>query len=61
MPLPMYSNLWGVEGIELPAALALLLGADLDGACERSFERRLEGEACDLAADVADQTAQPDA
>jgi hypothetical protein len=29
----------GMEGIELPAALALLLGADLLGAGQRPFEQ----------------------
>ena len=49
-----------MEGIELPAALALLLGADLVGACQRPFERRLDvGLAGDLAADVADDAAEP--
>ena len=35
-------DLGSVEGIELPAALALLLGADLAGARERALERRLD-------------------
>ena len=52
-------DLGGVEGIELPAALALLLGADLGGPRERflegCFDRFL---ALDLAADVTDQPAQ---
>jgi hypothetical protein len=43
-----------VEGIQLPAALALLLGADLVGAHKRPFKQRLEvGLAGDLTADVA--------
>src|SRR3979490_1635575 len=50
----------GMEGIELPAALALLLGVDLGGACERLRECGLERIlACNLAADVADETAKP--
>ncbi|MGY3695859.1 hypothetical protein ACVIGA_005939 [Bradyrhizobium sp. USDA 3240] len=48
-----------MEGIQLPAALALLLRADLRGPaqreCERLFERIL---AFDLAADVADDPGQ---
>ena len=32
----------GMEGIQLPAALALLLRADLAGARERGFERGLD-------------------
>ena len=32
-------DLVGMEGIELPAALALLLGADLLGAGQRPFEQ----------------------
>ena len=36
-------DLRGVEGIELPAALALLLGADLGGPRERALEGRFEG------------------
>jgi hypothetical protein len=31
-----------VEGTKLPSALTLLLSADLLGACERPFERRLQ-------------------
>ena len=53
-------DLGSVEGIQLPAALALLLGADLTGACERPLEHRLDvGLAGDLAADVADDTTKP--
>jgi hypothetical protein len=51
-----------MEGIQLPAALALLLRADLRGPaqreCERLFERILN---FDLAADVADDPAEPGA
>ena len=55
-PLPMHSTFGGVEGIELPAALALLLRTDLGSARERPFERCLVlCLACDLAADIADQ------
>jgi hypothetical protein len=53
-------DLGSVEGVKLKAALALLLGADLIGACERLFEHGLDvGPACDLAADVADDAAKP--
>ena len=53
-------DLGSVEGIQLPAALALLLGADLTGACERPLEHRLDVRlAGDLAADVADDTTKP--
>ena len=53
-------HLGGMEGIKLPAALALLLRADLGGAPERKRERLLErGLTFDLAADVADDPAQP--
>ena len=46
-------DLGSVEGIQLPATLALLLGADLIGPCERPLEPRLDVRlACDLAADV---------
>jgi hypothetical protein len=49
-----------MEGIQLPAALALLLGAHLEGARQREGKRRLDTlVAGDLAADVADQPAQP--
>jgi len=49
-----------MEGIELPAALALLLRADLRGPAEREGERLLQcWLAFDLAADVADDPAQP--
>ena len=55
-------DLRGVEGIELPAALALALRADLGGPRERALEGRLDGlVAGDLAADVADQPTQPGA
>src|SRR3954462_10281428 len=49
-----------MKGIELPAALALLLGADLAGSAKRKGECLLEGWlALDLATDVADDPAQP--
>ena len=49
----------GVEGIELPAALALLLGADLLGARQRPLECGLQlGLSGDLATDVADEAAE---
>jgi hypothetical protein len=48
-----------VEGIELPPALALLLGTDLLGARERPFQYGLEiGLPDDLAADIADEAAE---
>ena len=51
-----------MEGIELPAPLTLALRADLRGPRERALEGRFDGHvACDLAADVADQPAQPGA
>src|SRR5208283_1901668 len=51
-------DLWGMEGIQLPAALALLLRTDLAGACERPSECLLQDRlAGDLAADVADDAA----
>src|SRR3954467_1644442 len=51
-----------MEGIQLPAALALLLRADLAGASERDLERSRDLLlATDLAADVADQPAEPGA
>jgi hypothetical protein len=51
-----------VEGIQLPAALALLLRTDLVGARERPFKQRLEvGVAGDLTADVADDPPGPNA
>ncbi len=53
-------DLGRVEGIKLPAALALLLRADLIGAKKRPFEHRLDvGVASDLATNVADDTAEP--
>jgi hypothetical protein len=55
-------DLGSVEGIQLPPALALLLGADLVGARQRPFEGRFElWLAGDLAADVTDDAAEPDA
>jgi hypothetical protein len=48
-----------MEGIQLPAALALLLRADLRGAAKREGECLLQcWLALDLAADVADDPAQ---
>jgi hypothetical protein len=48
-------GLGGMEGIQLPAALALLLGSDLGGARQRQGKRRLEVRvAFDLAADVTE-------
>lgn len=53
-------HLRGVEGIKLPAALALLLRADLRSSAEREDERVLERSLTfDLAADIADDPAQP--
>lgn len=53
-------DLRGMEGIQLPAALALLLRADLRSPAKRAGECLLEhGLAFDLAADVADDPAQP--
>lgn len=53
-------HLWGVEGIKLPAALALLPRADLRSPAERDGERVLERSLTfDLAADIADDRAQP--
>jgi hypothetical protein len=52
-------DLGRVEGIELPPALALLLGTDLLGARERPFQYGLEiGLPGDLAADIADEAAK---
>jgi hypothetical protein len=49
-----------VEGIKLPAALTLLLRADLSGPPERKGECLLEDwPTFDLAADVADDPAEP--
>ena len=49
-----------MKGIQLPAALALLLRTDLRGAAERKFERLLENRLpFDLASDVADDPAEP--
>src|SRR5215207_4552833 len=53
-------HLRGMEGIKLPAALALLLRADLRGPAKREGERLLQRWlALDFAADVADDPAQP--
>src|SRR5215469_18249492 len=55
-------DLGSVEGIELPAALALLLGADLIGARERPLEHGLKiSLAADVAANVTDDPAKPGA
>src|SRR5262245_34318809 len=52
-------HLRSVEGIQLPAALALLLRADLIGTREWPGEYRLEVRvACDLAPDVANEPAE---
>jgi 8-oxo-dGTP pyrophosphatase MutT (NUDIX family) len=60
LPLAHSFSLGRVEGMELPSALALLLRADLLGTRERPFERGLElGLVGDLAADVADEAAEP--
>src|SRR5665811_1235753 len=48
-------GLWGMEGIELPATLPLLLRADLGSAHQREGKYHLEVRtAGDLAADVTD-------
>ena len=53
-------HLRGMERIKLPAALALLLRADLRGSAKREGERLLQcWLALDLAANVADDPAQP--
>jgi hypothetical protein len=53
-------HLGGMEGIKLPTALAPLLRADLAGASQRPDERGFEvGVSGYLAADVADQPAEP--
>ena len=53
-------GLRGMEGIQLPAALALLLGADLGGSCQRQRKNHLEVLLTgNLAADVTDQPAKP--
>jgi hypothetical protein len=50
-----------MEGIELVSALVLLLRADLRGARKRLLECCLKLVlACNLAADVADEAAEPD-
>src|SRR5512132_4089626 len=55
-------HLRSVEGIQLPAALALLLRTDLSGAREWPGECRLEVRvACYLASHVADDPAKPGA
>ena len=52
-------HLRGMERIKLPAALALLLRADLRGPAKREGEYLLQCWLVDLAADVADDPAQP--
>jgi hypothetical protein len=53
-------HLRSMEGIKLPAALALLLRADLGGSAQREGERLLQGWlAFDLAANVPDDAAEP--
>ena len=53
-------DLRGMEGIQLPAALALLLRTDLGGARKRPLEGLLQCcRAGNLAADVADDAAEP--
>ena len=53
-------DLGSMEGIQLPAALALLLGTDLAGARKRPLRMPPQGRlAGDLAADVADDAAEP--
>jgi hypothetical protein len=53
-------DLGSMEGIELPATLALLLRPDLSRAGKRGFEGGLErGTALDSAADVANDPAEP--
>src|SRR6266576_2909046 len=55
-------DLGSVEGIELPAALALLLRADLIGAREWPLEHGLKlSLAADVAANVTDDPAKPGA
>ena len=55
-------DLGRVQGIDLGAALAMILVAHLDGEIEQRAEARLElGIAVDLAADVADEAAEPGA
>jgi hypothetical protein len=64
-----HTHLWwaaagsrAAKGIKLPAALALLLRADLIGPRERPSECSLEVRvACDLSPDVADERAEPGA
>src|SRR5436190_21132612 len=52
-------HLGGMEGIQLPAALALLLRADLSGSAQWECKYLLQNWlALDLAADVADDPAQ---
>jgi hypothetical protein len=55
-------GLCGMEGIQLVAALALLLRADLTGACQGDRKGRFRlGVAADLAADIANDPAEPGA
>jgi len=52
-------DLGGMQGIELPAPLALLLGAHLRSTAQGHDKGLLQGlVTLDLASDVADQTAQ---
>ena len=52
-------DLGDMEGIELPAAVTLLLRADLGGARQRACECRFNILlACDLTVDVADDPAE---
>ena len=52
-------HLGGMEGIQLPAALALLLRADLSGPAQGECKHLLQSWlTLDLAADVADDPAQ---
>ena len=56
----MHSTSGSVERIKLPAPLALLLRSDLGRTRQRCFEDRFQfGAAFDLAADVADDPAEP--
>src|SRR6059058_583674 len=58
----MHSTSGAWKEIQLPAALALLLRADLIGAREWPHECRLEVRvACDLTTDVANEPAEPGA
>src|SRR5579859_2977895 len=53
-------DLGSMERIKLPTALALLLRADLAGACQRPLKHRFKLRLVDdVAADVADKAAEP--